>query len=102
MYVFRVDIVVSPVKTTLLGVGEIAYPLVMGDMNLQKLLGILKPKVLVPLLNAEIDQEGPLKELILEKGSFEEVKAKLAATGSGVSTRFEFPAPPGESLSIAL
>ena len=91
---------VSPVKTTLLGVSDAAYPLVMGDMNLMKLLGLLRPKVLVPLLNAEIDQEGPLSGLILERGSYEDAKAKMAA--SRIDARFEFPAPPGESLSIAL
>ena len=61
---------------------------------------MVRPKVLVPLLNAEIDQEGPLCGLILERGSFDDVKRQLAA--SGLDTRLEFPAPPGESLSIAL
>ncbi len=36
---------VSPVNTALLGVGAAAYPLTMGDINLTKLLKILKPKV---------------------------------------------------------
>ena len=96
----RVDVVVSPIKTTLLGVDAAAYPLVMGDMNLLRLLGLLRPTVLVPLLNAEIDQEGPLSGLIVERGSYEQVKGQLVASGLGV--RMEFPAPPGESLSIAL
>ena len=54
----------------------------------------------MPLLNAEIDQEGPLSALILERGTFDDVKRQLAV--SGLDTRLEFPAPPGESLSIAL
>ena len=41
----RVDVVVSPVKTTLLGVEGAAYPLVMGDMNLMKLLGLLRSDI---------------------------------------------------------
>jgi len=101
-FAVRVDIVVSPVKSVLLGVGEVAYPLVMGDMNLKKLLNLLKPKVLVPLLNAEIDQEGPLSQLVINRGSFEDAKKQVAASGDGSAIRVEFPAPPGELLSIAL
>ena len=41
----RVDVVVSPIKSTLLGVQGAAYPLVMGDVNLMKLLSLLRPKV---------------------------------------------------------
>ena len=96
----RVDVVVSPVKTTLLGVPVAAYPLVLGDINLMKLLGLLRPKVLVPLLNAEIDQEGPLAGLIVERGTYDDVARQMKA--SKLDTRLEFPAPPGESLSIAL
>ena len=57
-------------------------------------------QVLVPLLNAEIDQEGPLSSLIIDRGTFEDVKRRLK--DSGLGTRLEFPAPPGEALSIAL
>jgi len=39
--------VVSPISSSLLGVGPVAYPLVMGDINLVKLLKILRPKVSV-------------------------------------------------------
>ena len=46
----RVDVVVCPVESTLLGVPGVglslpAFPLVSGDINLIKLLKILKPKV---------------------------------------------------------
>ncbi|KAF5834786.1 beta-lactamase superfamily domain-containing protein [Dunaliella salina] len=51
----QVDMVVSPISSSLVGVGPVAMPLVMGDINLVKLLKILKPKVLVPLLNAELN-----------------------------------------------
>eukprot|EP00967_Tisochrysis_lutea_P115358 scaffold184742_cov17-Tisochrysis_lutea.AAC.3 len=40
----QVDMVISPISSSLLGVGPVAYPLVMGDINLVKLLKILKPK----------------------------------------------------------
>lgn len=41
----QVDVVVSPVKTALLGVGPAAYPLTMGDINLVKLCKLLRPQV---------------------------------------------------------
>lgn len=39
--------VISPTTSALLGVGPVSYPLVLGDMNLVKLLKILRPKVRV-------------------------------------------------------
>jgi hypothetical protein len=63
-----VDVVVSPVQTTLFGPSPaLGYPVVMGDMNLLRLLQALRPKVLVPLLNAEIDAEGPLAPAIFNR-----------------------------------
>eukprot|EP00798_Chlamydomonas_sp_ICE-L_P030460 gene30460-35470_t len=59
------------------------------------------PLVLVPLLNAEIDQEGPLSALIIERGSLDVVKQSLLDQGF-TDLRVEFPAPPGEALAIAL
>lgn len=41
----RVDVVITPIKSTLLGQGAVAYPIVLGDANLIKLLQLLKPKV---------------------------------------------------------
>lgn len=141
--VCRVDVVITPIKSTLLGQGAVAYPIVLGDANLIKLLQLLKPKVrnawllhhyllvlrvscslltdklpglpdhqsvmdcsrsppqvLVPLMNADIDQEGPLSEYVFDRGSVEEARQKLRK--SGLPTRLEMPAHPGESLAIAL
>jgi hypothetical protein len=95
-----VDVVVTPVMSTLMNLGAGAYPLVLGDINLQRLLQQLRPKVVVPLLNAEIDQEGPLSQLLIERGSTQGLQAQLAA--AGIAARVDFPAPPGESLAIAL
>ncbi len=58
-------------------------------------------QVLVPLLNAEIDQEGPLSSLVIERGSYDEVRRQIKAEGMA-GMRLEFPAPPGEALAIAL
>jgi len=96
----QVDMVISPISSSLLGVGPVAYPLVMGDINLVKLLKILKPKVLVPLLNAEIDHTGPLAALIQDRGGYDKLRADLQA--AGLTTKVEFPAPPCEQLAIAL
>ena len=41
----RVDVVVSPITSTLMGAGAALYPLVCGDLNLMKLLRLLRPKV---------------------------------------------------------
>lgn len=96
----KVDVVVSPVVSTLLGSQAASYPLVMGDINLMRLLKLLQPRVLVPLLNSEIDSEGPLSEVVYDRGSIDQVKQQLK--DSKLATRLELPAPPGESLAIAL
>jgi hypothetical protein len=80
-----------------------SYPLLKGDTDIAALLKLLRPKVLVPLLNAELDQEGSLTPIMSVRGSSESgaVRQVLAAAGlSGV--RLEMPAPPGESLALAL
>lgn len=96
-----VDVVVSPVLTGLLGVGPVGYPLTMGDINLTKLLKILRPKVLVPLLNSEIDHTGPLGAFIQDRGSYDDLRAVLDRAALD-DVRIEFPALPGEAMAIAL
>ena len=54
---------------------------VMGKDNVAGLLRRLKPKVFLPLVNAEFDSEGPLSSLITEKGSVAELPAALKAEG---------------------
>ncbi len=95
-----VDVVVTPVKSTLMNLGAGAYPLVQGDMNLQQLLQLTKPKVVVPLMNAEIDQEGPLSQLLIERGETQGLEEQLRS--AGMQVRVDFPAPAGESMAIAL
>lgn len=79
------------------------YPLLRGDSDLLKLLKLLQPKVLVPLLNADLNQEGQLTALMSVKGSSAaaDVRRQLAAAGLS-ATRLEYPAPAGESLALAL
>lgn len=96
----KVDVVVSPVQSTLMGAETAAYPLVMGDINLTKLMKLLQPQVLVPLLNSEIDAEGPLNTIVFDRGTVAAAKAQLQQ--AGIEARVEMPAPPGETLAIAL
>lgn len=64
-------------------------------------LSTFDPQVLVPLLNSEIDHTGPLGAVIQDRGSYDDVRSRLAAAGLG-DVRVEFPAPPGEAMAIAL
>jgi len=57
--------------------------------------------VLVPLLNAELDQEGGLVALMSTRGSVAAVRDQLAAAGLG-AIDVDMPAPPGEAFAIAL
>lgn len=65
---------------------------------------ILQPKVLLPLLNADtLEESGQLKPLMSVRGSSTAaaLRQRLAAAGL-TATKVEFPAPPGESLAVAL
>lgn len=69
-----VDVVVTPPSTqSLLG----AYDLVKGNTDNIVLLKTLKPKVVVPLLNAEFDSTGPLAAVIVETGGVEELRKAM-------------------------
>eukprot|EP00199_Chlamydomonas_sp_CCMP681_P008556 CAMPEP_0119109500 /NCGR_PEP_ID=MMETSP1180-20130426/18874_1 /TAXON_ID=3052 ORGANISM="Chlamydomonas cf sp, Strain CCMP681" /NCGR_SAMPLE_ID=MMETSP1180 /ASSEMBLY_ACC=CAM_ASM_000741 /LENGTH=147 /DNA_ID=CAMNT_0007095283 /DNA_START=50 /DNA_END=493 /DNA_ORIENTATION=+ len=96
-----VDVVISPTKTASVGVGVLSYPLTMGSINLQKLLRILKPKVLIPLLNSEIEHSGALAAILTETGDYAALQEELKRVGL-TDIRVEWPAPPGESMAIAL
>ena len=68
-----VDIVVSPPCTqSLLG-----YQLVKGASENISLLKMLRPKVVVPLMNAEFDATGPLNSLLTENGGVDALKQQL-------------------------
>lgn len=56
---------------------------VMGKDNAVGLLKRLRPSVLLPLVNAEFDSEGPLSKLISEKGSVQDTEAALKQQGLG-------------------
>ncbi|KAG2501068.1 hypothetical protein HYH03_000887 [Edaphochlamys debaryana] len=96
----RVDVVVAPVITTLLGVGPASYPLVQGDDNLLQLLRLLQPQVLLPLMNHDIDHSGPLTTIMWQRGDERAVRELLRS--AGLKTRVEYAAPPGEALALAL
>ena len=56
---------------------------VMGKDNAVSLLKRLRPKVLLPLVNAEFESEGPLSALISEKGSVQSMQPLLREQGLG-------------------
>lgn len=57
----------------------------------------------MPLLNADLDQEGKLTSLMSVRGSSaaDTLRAQLKAAGLS-AVRLEYPAPAGESLALAL
>lgn len=57
--------------------------------------------MLVPLLNAELDQEGGLTALMSTRGDLGKVRDVLAAAGLG-DVDVDMPAPPGEACAIPL
>jgi L-ascorbate metabolism protein UlaG (beta-lactamase superfamily) len=71
-----VDVVVSPPSTqSLLG-----YHLVKGATDNIPLLKMLRPKVVIPLMNAEFDATGPLNSLLSETGGVEMLEKQLKET----------------------
>ncbi len=72
----------------------------MGKQNVVGLLKRLRPSVLLPLVNAEFDSEGPLSKLISEKGSVQELEPQLPREGLG-NVRVLVPEP-AKPLSVEL
>ena len=93
----RVDVVVSPcVNQNLSG-----FPLVLGNDNIERLCRRLRPRVLLPLTNAEFESEGALSGAIRQVGSVQEAERRLPAAGLA-DVLLKVPAPPGESLCVQL
>lgn len=57
--------------------------------------------MLVPLLNAELNEAGSLTQFMSKRGSIEQLRDTLAAAGLG-DVDVDMPAPPGEAFAIAL
>ena len=95
-----IDVVVTPAVSQKLA----GYPLVMGEENLVRLVGALRPAALVPLVNAEFEQSGPLAAAIQQvgDGGRAAVEARLRGAGLGGSTRYCVPEAPGRPLAIEI
>lgn len=76
-------------------------PQVKGATDSLDLLRLLRPKVFVPLMNAEIDQAGPLAELLVEEGSVEELQRQLAAQPDLAAVRVALPTP-AQPMAVVL
>ena len=72
----------------------------MGKDNVVGLMKRLRPKVLLPLVNAEFESEGPLSKLISEQGSVQSVEPVLQREGLG-NIRLVVPEP-GKTVDIDL
>lgn len=74
---------------------------VKGKENAVKLIQTLQPSIVIPLINAQFHQSGPLSKLIHAEGSPEDLQGQLQEHGLGhVSVRM--PAAPGKALHIDL
>jgi hypothetical protein len=89
----------SPLPPDLTGPAPLPRPL--APRPPPQLLRLLQPSVLVPLLNADIDQEGTLCQWMSTRGDVQAVRDVLAAAGLG-GVDVDMPAPPGEAFAIAL
>ena len=76
----------------------------MGEENLIKLVRTLKPAALIPLVNAEFEQSGPLAAAIQQvgDGGVAAVEARLKEAGLGGRTRYYAPEAPGRPLAIEI
>eukprot|EP00891_Asterochloris_glomerata_P002268 jgi/Astpho2/2268/Aster-x0102 len=93
-----VDIIVTPAVSQML----ISFPLVKGATeNLIDLVKALQPSIVIPLINAEFNQSGPLSWFIRPKGSVEELEQRLRNAGLQKS-RVQMPAAPGHAFAVDL
>lgn len=94
-----IDAVVTPAVSQKLA----GYPLVMGEENLVKLVKALRPAALIPLVNAEFEQRGPLAAAIQQvgDGGVAAVEARLKEAGLS-STKYYAPEAPGRPLAIEI
>lgn len=74
---------------------------VKGKQNAVKLVTTMQPGVVIPLINAQFHQSGPLSKLIHAEGSPEDLQGQLQQHGLG-NVKVRMPADPGKAFHIAL
>lgn len=74
---------------------------VKGKQNACKLVQTLQPSVVVPLINAEFRQSGPLSMLIHAEGAPTDLYDQLQQKGMGQVT-VRMPESPGKAFNINL
>lgn len=77
LHVAPVDVIFTPVTTQEI----LAYPLVQGATNIVRLIQQLRPKVVVPLINADFPTKGPLASLLKEIDSPDTLISRLQGAG---------------------
>ncbi|KAK9864385.1 hypothetical protein WJX84_001970 [Apatococcus fuscideae] len=93
-----VDAIITPASTQLIGG---FFPLVKGNEEIVRLIGTLKPQVVVPLINAGFHAGGPLSKIVAERGSNFDLPQKLKDNALA-HVRVEFPSKSGDSKRIRL
>ena len=74
---------------------------VKGNEEIVRLIGTLKPQVVVPLINAGFHAGGPLSKIVAERGSNFDLPQKLKDNALA-HVRVEFPSKSGDSKRIRL
>lgn len=99
-----VDVVVTPPCTqSLLG-----YELVKGATTNVELLKLLRPRVVIPLMNADFDASGPLNDLLSERGGPVELERQIKAMATDElaveqnTIRVCMPPAPGEPMVVVV
>eukprot|EP00193_Tetraselmis_chui_P002009 CAMPEP_0177759372 /NCGR_PEP_ID=MMETSP0491_2-20121128/4699_1 /TAXON_ID=63592 /ORGANISM="Tetraselmis chuii, Strain PLY429" /LENGTH=337 /DNA_ID=CAMNT_0019275201 /DNA_START=280 /DNA_END=1293 /DNA_ORIENTATION=+ len=83
-----VDVVVSPAVSVDVG----SFPLVKGYDGIVELARVLRPATIIPLLNADIEQEGVLAQVVTSRGTVQELPTLLRKNGMG-SIQVVIPEP---------
>jgi len=91
-----VDLVISPIVGQQINTPLVPFELVHGPRDTERIVEILKPKYLVPMMNGNVDTEGPLSKVVSEIGSAEEFRRN----NNRLQTVQIIDAQPGEPLEI--
>jgi len=95
----KVDVALLPVKrVSIPALGN--YPLVKGGRETLAACEALRPKVLLPLMNAESESGGFLGALVKDSGSIEEFREQLRSGSAGSETRLSDPVELGVPVDL--
>jgi hypothetical protein len=79
-----VDVMITPVTSQGVGYWLLQIPLVAGYTQLEPLMRILRPTVLVPLMNAEFTYGGLFSPIVAKLGTLEGLPGRMKRAGFDV------------------